>query len=807
MAIRLCWKVVPLAIIFSLIYPNFFIANATSPPTITTYVTFLSTNLNQHQSVEIPEGYTLKSITPNQYIVVRTPDVKPLVTFPTTNQTTDFQPSEPVYYEPYYYEVLKKGRQEYVDIFVPSQSYQDEYRLEPIKYVFAVTYEQSDEPTMPLSPMTTYDYLIITSTALWSTFNNNFKAWKLANDPKITNILITNVSDIVNMPQCWVNGTYGDAKNISQGNHWIPNGKQIRSSYSMFNDTQCKIRNYIRYCYDNYDTRYVMLAGNRDNVPVRMACSYAHAGPGGTWWNDTSHACDMYYSCLDYCMNNNTNSRWMENNFAPGIWWAHVPVWDEIDWGFDVTVGRLLISSTTEANRWITKEKEYVNGNDLSKGNYLNNWIIAAKDASSHITNFTWNLFKNDLPSNVTFVNGKNITQAQWNNLANYCNGVMPGFSGINILHHSGHGGSETPYTASNLNNSVKANFFYTEGCDTAEFGDSSCTMEQLFRDDGGPVAAIGNSAYGWFEASSWYGESMFSNMFNTSNELCFAKSNDFSREDVGHTLHSVCPMIVKELNFFGDPSLEYKWYNPAPVNYAPLLSNENPVNGSINRDTSFLWSVQINDNDADLMQWYIECNNTQQNSGSSYNTTINLGLTGLSYSKPYTVLVNVSDGTTWTRKWYTFTTKSMPPMVPENNSDYEKVYNMYFNYTATKNGAVSFYWGNGTFITTIHNMTIGSIASIYLPDYINPDWLSHDTTYYWYVIDNGTESPTYDFHTSKPWDTNEDRTVNYLDMSALSSAYRETVIPGSIGADVNSDGTVNYLDASAIGSNYRATY
>jgi len=714
MAIRLCWKVIPLAIILSLLCPNLFIADAMPPPTMTTYVTFLSNDLNHHQSVEIPEGYTFKSITPNQYIIVRTPDEAPLVTFPTTNQTTEFQPSTPVYYEPYYYEVLKKGRQEYVDIFVPSQSYKDEYRLEPIKYVFAVTYEQSDEPTMPLSPMTTYDYLIITSTALWSTFNDNFKAWKLANDPKITNILITNVSDIVNMPQCWVNGTYGDAKNASQGNHWIPNGKQIRSSYSMFNDTQCKIRNYIRYCYDNYGTRYVLLAGNRDNVPVRMACSYAHAGPGGTWWNDTSHACDMYYSCLDYCMNNNTNSRWMENNFDPSIWWAHVPVWDEIDWGFDVTVGRLLISSTTEANHWITKEKEYVNGNALNKGNYLNNWIIAAKDANSQITNFTWNLFKNDLPSNVTFVNGKNITQAQWNNLANYCNGVMPGFAGINILHHSGHGGSETPYTASNLNNSVKANFFYTEGCDTAEFGDSSCTMEQLFRDDGGPMAAIGNSAYGWFEASSWYGEAMFSNMFNTSNNLCFAESNDYSREAVGHTLHSVCPMIVKELNFFGDPSLDYKWYNPEPI---------------------------------------------------------------------------------------------IPPFTPENNSGYEKVYNMHFNYTATRNGDVSFYWGNTTLIAAIHNITIGSIASIYLPDYISPGWLNHDTTYYWYVIDNGTQTPTYDFHTSKAWDINEDKTINALDLSIFVSNYRQITIPGSIGADINNDGKINALDLSILISHYRQTY
>ena len=809
MVIRLRWKVIPIAIVFSLICPYFIVADATPPPKITVYVTFLSDGLNIHQNVEVPDGYAFKSINPNQYTIVRTPDEKPLATFSTTDSTFDTSATELVYYEPFYCDVVKKGMHQYVDIFVPSKSYQGDYRLEPIKYVFAVTYEQqSSIPTAPISPMTTYEYIIITSSALWDTFNNNFKDWKLANDPKITNILITNVSDIINMPQCWVNGTYGDAKNASQGNPWIPNGKEIKSSYSLFNDTQCKIRNYIRYCYDTYGTQYVLLAGNRDNVPVRQICSYSHSGPGGGWYNDTSHSSDMYYSCLDYCMNNNTNSLWMENDFAPGIYWASVSDWDEIDWGFDVTVGRLLVSSTTEANLWITKDKEYVNGNDYSKGNYLQNNIIAGKDPSNNIDPYAWDQLRDEFPSNFSFINNYTITLAQWGVMDDYCNGAIPPYNGINILYHSGHGGSEAPYAASNLNNSLKANFFYTEGCNTAEYGDSSTgTMETLIQDDGGPMAAIGNSAYGWFVASTWYSEIMFREMFNTGNELCFAKANDLSREEIGHAYHSVCPMLVKELNFFGDPSLEYKWYNPEPQNFAPVLSGENPANGTIGRNTSLPWTICIGDQDGDLMQWSIECNNSQGSSGASYNTTINLGLTGLFYSKQYMVWVNVSDGTTWIRSWYTFTTKDMPLITPENNSDYEKVYNMYFNYTAIKDGDCDFYWGNSSYIATVHDAIIGEMTSIYLPDYIDPNWLSHDTTYQWYIIDNGTQSPTYEFHTSKAWDTNEDRTVNYLDVSAIAGNYLQSTIPGSIGADAIEDGTINYLDLSAIAGHYQETY
>jgi len=153
---------------------------------------------------------------------------------------------------------------------------------------------------------------------------------------------------------------------------------------------------------------------------------------------------------------------------------------------------------------------------------------------------------------------------------------------------------------------------------------------------------------------------------------------------------------------------------------------------------------------------------------------------------------------------------------IPTNNSDYVSVYDNYLNVTVSDDDGdslnVSFYWGNSTLIHTVTNIASGNVASIFLPNYTNPDFLLHDTDYTWYVTINDTrseiQSPTYTFHTSKAPDINEDRTVNYLDVSLLVSHYGESVSPpGSKGWDINSDGDTNYLDVSALVTAYGDNY
>ncbi len=364
-------------------------------------------------------------------------------------------------------------------------------------------------------------------------------------------------------------------------------------------------------------------------------------------------------------------------------------------------------------------------------------------------------------------------------------------------------------------------------------------------------------------------------------------------------------------------------------TNNKPILSNEDPSDGSTNIDKNYAQvSVQLNDSDGDLMNWAIEVSTGDNNSGSnSGNSTISCSLsTPLTYDATITWWVNVTDTYDSTNTSYTFTVRSQyspsPPTpftatavnrtqidlswtkangadttyierntaetwnrgegvevynntgtsysdtgltqgttyyyqawsynttdnvwsstyssdnattnanappgpfsneYPANESNYVSVYNAYLKINCSDADGdtltLTFYWGNGTAIafTTIN---AGDQGSLYLPDYIEPDWLMHrnyntTTTYTWYVIaDDGfdtTQSDIYHFNTSYAWDTNEDQVNNYLDVSAVSGNYLTwSGQPGEIGADITGnptqwlgDGTVNYLDVSAVSSHY----
>jgi hypothetical protein len=182
-----------------------------------------------------------------------------------------------------------------------------------------------------------------------------------------------------------------------------------------------------------------------------------------------------------------------------------------------------------------------------------------------------------------------------------------------------------------------------------------------------------------------------------------------------------------------------------------------------------------------------------------SYNTTDHTYSTTF-YSDNATTTANIAPGP--------FSSED-----PTNNSDYESVYNEWLNITATDSEGdgmdVYFYWSNGTAIGWEH-ISSGGVASIFLPDLINPDWLQHQNNYAeytWYAIANDTldqtQSKTWHFKTSKAWDVNEDRSVNYLDVSDLVTHYGETVTAGSIGSDIDENGNVGYLDVSGLVTHY----
>jgi len=541
----------------------------------------------------------------NQSILKEPPSMK----FYTTDvENPNLTYSKTVYNVPYLFDIIKKGRDDIIRLFVPSVYYCDGYEITTTSITLRIYMSLSHSFTITHEPQASeYEYLIITNDSFWATFNENFKQWKINNDYKINDILIVNVSDIVANSSFWINNSYSDSVNTTGGNPWITDGKEVTSNYTMFNDTQAIIRNYLRYCYDNHNTRYVLLGGNKDVVPPRMICSYAEDGSCG-WTNDTSHASDMYYSNLHHCLNNNTNDRWMENRLLDVG--CRVNIWDEIDWGFELYIGRVLFDTVPELNIWINKTKAYVTDN--FKGNYLNNWMISAKNNTHEITNATWLILHGDtsppsrIPANVSYVNNQNITAAQHDIIYKYCNGIVPNWDGIHMILDSGHAGFcagelWNNYQPSLCGNYDRPNFVYTDGCHVGGFGETTVTgIEEWMNDEGCLFAGIANSAYGWFYESTWYQRYMMDYMFDVAGYqgytvYCFCKAHTLAREVWPDPYAHPCrSMVIKETNFFGDPALEYRWH----VSEEPqFISIDNGVNGTTvySSNPTFNWSIVNN--------------------------------------------------------------------------------------------------------------------------------------------------------------------------------------------------------------------
>jgi len=511
-----------------------------------------------------------------------------------------------VYEYPYEYEILSKGENDVLRVFVPQTYYSSNKRFDTEEMTFRIYFESKPSSfKTSYDPQADYDYVIITNESLWQTFYDEFYSWKISNDPKISSIYIVNVSDITANSIYWVNGTYGDATNETGGNPWIPDDKEVTYNWSIFNDTQAKIRNFIRDYYTNHNTRYVLLGGNKDVVPPRQAATCASGDGCRSYDNDWSHASDMYYSNLQYCMNNVSFQYFMQSECC-GYGF------DEVDWGFDLYVGRALVNNETTLNNWIGKTKNYSN-----YGNYLSNMICCAKDNGNSITNDTWldlgaeyaaSIYRQMYPiSNLTWVNGQNISQAQWDIMDDYVNGDVFGWDGIHMILSAGHGDYHSgrlwdQYHPWICDNGDVPNFVYSESCLVGAFGTTTVTCtEDWLKYNSCMFSGITNSAYGWFGASTFFVEEFLEQMFNqtlANQTLNFCKAHQDAKENQGHTTaDGVWAMIYKETNFFGDPSLEWAWYSEQSNDGPEFIAIEGGVNmTNIYTSTpTFNWTVVTN--------------------------------------------------------------------------------------------------------------------------------------------------------------------------------------------------------------------
>ena len=122
-----------------------------------------------------------------------------------------------------------------------------------------------------------------------------------------------------------------------------------QNSTPLFNDQPAHIREFCKDAYEDWGTRYVLIAGDSDTIAARQMY---YTGEGG---NVDS---DLYWSNLDNSFNADQDSRWGESG----------------DSGFDLYsemyIGRITCDTPQDVSNWLTKSFYYANTADWD---YLEN--------------------------------------------------------------------------------------------------------------------------------------------------------------------------------------------------------------------------------------------------------------------------------------------------------------------------------------------------------------------------------------------------------------------------------------------------
>ena len=373
------------------------------------------------------------------------------------------------------------------------------------------------------------EYLIITSEQLEDTFNPLIE-WK--NEKGLPSAIITLEEIII----------------ISQGD-----------------DIAEQIREYIKTIYQLGNLHWVLLAGDTNIIPERSA--YAMTCDAGIYADEDEIPCDLYYADLDGNWDANENNIYGE-------------VADSIDLYPEIIIGRAPIETITEAETFTQKVLQYEkepNANFLEKILFLSSVLWSNPFTDSGIAS---DLIIQNIITEENFTIARlyetlgNVDKA---NVLEHIN------SSYHIISHSGHanynimcfGGGPGGYLSNedltNLSNQPNTSIFLSIGCWPAAF-DYECIAESfLNNNNGGGLAFIGNSRYGWGSPGNpLYGISdKYMNRFYY--EL-FKNDNYHLGETLASTKMYYAPFCTNEnvyrwcqyeLNLLGDPEL--------PIHTAPL--------------------------------------------------------------------------------------------------------------------------------------------------------------------------------------------------------------------------------------------
>lgn len=346
-------------------------------------------------------------------------------------------------------------------------------------------------------------------------------------------------------------------------------------------DEQAQIREFIIDAYNTWDIDYVLLAGDAldpDGIPHRGMWNIAYGVV------EENIPCDLYYGGLDGTWNKDGDENWGES--TP----------EEADLYPEVSVGRVCIDSAEGAQNFVAKTMRYADEPIASEcrealmvgellwsypltwgGDYMDE-LIGGSTANGYVTVGVRS------PMNVNTLYDRDSANEDWPE--SEIKRLLTG--GTNIVSHLGHCNVQDALKMTNddipdfTNDGTThmSNFLYSQGCYAGSFDDrdpdwlypGDCFGEEFVLDDGGAVAAVLNSRYGWGDpggtngSSQFFAREFFDALFGEGIHA-LGEVNDDSKMDSAWALSlSGVRWCYYELNVFGDPAMHPWTAEPASL-------------------------------------------------------------------------------------------------------------------------------------------------------------------------------------------------------------------------------------------------
>jgi len=433
------------------------------------------------------------------------------------------------------------------------------------------------------------DYLIITNNRLLnSNLSYNFQLLVQSKEDRGIKTEIVTVEEIINDSDYFVNGTWGDN---NPSNPFFEG--EIYQNYSLFNDTQAKIRNFIRYAYMDLGVDYVLLGGDADVnneieniIPSRGLFANESGLPLDnviTLDEEEDIPSDVYYSNLDGNFNYD-----LDNHFGECAERNNISYIDEADLLSEIYIGRACVDNEQEVSNFVFKTLNYQN---MENDPYLSKILFVGESLgfpgiSAYGGNYK-DLIKPRIPDNynIETLYDRDLS-INWdkNDIINIINQATP-----HIINHDGHSyyGYNMRMSNSDINRLLNTKYFfaYSHGCMAGGFDNPlgyDCiaeyfTVENLY----GAFAVIMNARYGLgsedsLDSPSQYLDDSFFKALFIENIRQIGRANHYSKEDhIWHIDENGIRWVYYETNLFGDPEISIK--NPDSSNIEILVNITQP--------------------------------------------------------------------------------------------------------------------------------------------------------------------------------------------------------------------------------------